>query len=439
MISKFKDFIKISFVQDVGILQVGKFLSIFLGAVSSIILARLLQPELYGIYGLIFAFVALVGIFIDWGASYASLTLLAENYTKKNKQEIKNVLTYFIKITFLAILVVGVLGLILAPLLTELLYENSRIGSLARIILISTFLGVVYNLLVIVLQAIRKIKRLTILESSEKIIHSLLPVAFILIGWGLVGVIWGHLVSILIFLIYSVFAYSSLVKKDSLLPSFKQIFYNLRKIKIRKYFNFGFSIALDKNLGRLVSLMPIIFLGIFALPQEVGYFKIAFAYISIPIMILSPISRLLSVQLPKSKTLGFKILKEHFYKTAFYSGLVSVLLVIPFLILAPYLIKFFYGQEYIESIRLVYYLAIFAALSGFGVGLAPFYRTADKMKTSIIINIFQVILMTVLTIILVKIFSSLIAVILALIITTTIFLLLHFGVVANILRKNSYE
>jgi len=273
MISRFKDFIKISFVQDVGILQTGKFLSIFLGAVSSIILARLLQPELYGIYGLIFAFVALVGIFVDWGASYASLTLLAENYTKKNKQEIKNVLTYFIKITFLAILVVGVLGLILAPLLTELLYENSRIGSLARIILISTFLGVVYNLLIIILQVIRKIKQLTILESFNKFIYSLLPVAFILIGWGLVGVIWGHLVSALIFLIYAIFTYSSLVKKDNLLPSFKQIFSNLRKIKISKYFSFGFLIALDKNIGRLVTLLPVIFLGVFALPQEVGYLK----------------------------------------------------------------------------------------------------------------------------------------------------------------------
>lgn len=432
----FKDFIKISFVQDVGILQVGKFLSVFLGAISSIILARLLMPELYGIYGLIFAFVSLVGIFIDWGAGYASLTLLAENYTKKNKEEIKNVLTYFVKITFLAILIMGVLSIILAPFLTELLYGDSQIGSLARVVLVATFLGVVYNLFVIILQVIRKIKRLTVLESFEKIIHTSLPVIFILAGWGLIGLVWGHVISVFIFLIYSVLAYSFLVKKNDLLPSFKQIFLNLRKVKIRKYFNFGFSIAVDKNLGRLISILPIIFLGIFALPQEVGYFKIAFAYVSIPIMILSPVSRILSVQLPKSKTYGLEILKKHFYKTALYSGLISVILVIPFIILAPYLVKFFYGQEYIESIRLVYYLAIFAALSGFGVGLSSFYRTANKMKTSIIINIFQVVLMTILIVVLVKNISSLMAVIWALIITTTIFLLLHFWVISNILKKN---
>lgn len=435
MISKFKDFIKISFIQDVGILQIGKFISILLSVVASIILARWLGPELYGVYGLIFAFVGLVGIFIDWGAGYASLTLLAESYVKKDKQEIKDILTYFVKITFLAICTIGILSIILAPFLTDQLYQNSQIGSLARIILIATFLGVVYNLLVIVLQAIRQIKQLTILEIFNKLIYTLFPVVFLLIGWSLTGVVWGYFISSLIFLIFAIFVYSFLVKKDEFLPSLKQIFFNLKKVKIKKYFNFGFLIAIDKNLGRLVSILPIIFLGIFALPQEVGYFKIAFAYISIPIMILSPVSRLLSVQLPKSKTFGLKTLKKHFYKTTFYSGLISILLIIPFIFLAPYLIKFFYGQEYIGSIQLVYYLAILAAFSGFGVGVAPFYRTVNKMKTSIIVNIFQVILITILTIVLVKNISSLMAIIWALIITTTIFLLLHFLIIKYIMEK----
>jgi len=154
-------------------------------------------------------------------------------------------------------------------------------------------------------------------------------------------------------------------------------------------------------------------------------------------MILNPVSRLLSVQLPKSKTYGYKILKEHFYKTSFYSGAISIFLVIPFIILAPYLIKFFYGQEYIESIKLVRYLAVFVAFSGFGVGLSPFYRTANKMKISIITNIFQVILMTILTVILVKSISSLMAITWALVITTIIFLSLHFWFVGNIIKKNT--
>jgi len=434
MISRFKDFIKISFVQDVSILGTGKFFSIILSAASSIVLARLLQPELYGIYGLIFAFVALVGIFMSWGGDFASLTLLADAYTKKDKQEIKNILTYFVKVSLLAICIVGVLSVVFAPFLTELLYHNSQIGYLARIVLFGGFLTVIYGLLVIVLQVTRKIKKLTVLEIFNKFIYILLPVTFVLLGCGLTGIVWGYFVSAFIFLILSVFLYSFLSKKNELLPSLKQIFLNFGKIEFKKYFNFGFLIAVDKNIGRFTSLLPIIFLGIFASVQEVGYFKIAFGYITIPSMLLAPISRLLAVQLPKSKAYNLKVLKEHFYKTALYSGLISILLVIPFVVLAPYLIKLFYGSEYIPSIQLVYYLAILIMLSGFGVGLGSFYRTVNKMRISITINTCYAISTVLLIFILIKFYSSLIAIILSLVICAIFFLMLHFYIIKNIFK-----
>ncbi|MBU2579456.1 oligosaccharide flippase family protein [Patescibacteria group bacterium] len=435
MISKFKDFTKISFVQDVGILQVGKFFSILLSVSTSVVLARLLRPELYGIYGLIFAFVGLVGIFMNWGGMYAGLTLLAGVYAKKDKQEIKNVLTYFLKITLLAVGAVGILSVFLAPFLTNLLYHNSQIGHWARMVLLATFLSVIYNFLIIVLQVLRRIKELTILETFNKFIYSLLPIVFVLLGWGLLGVVWGNFISALVLFILSIIYYFSLIKKDELLPTFRQIFSNFKQIRLKKYFNFGFSIALDKNIGNLISILPVIFLGIFASVQEVGYFKIAFGYIAIPSMLLEPVARLLTVQLPKSKTYNLQTLKNHFYKTVFYSGFISALLIIPFIILAPYLIKFFYGMEYIHSIQIVYYLAVLIIFSGFSVGLSAFYRTVNKMKISIILNIFHVAVMALLIFILVKIYSALMAVILSLIFCSAFFLALHLFVVRNIFKN----
>ena len=99
---KAKSFSKISFVRDVGVLQVGRAIFIIFNTASSIILARLLKPELYGIYGLVFAFVGLIGIFLAWGGDYASLTLLPQAYAKKDRTEIKNILAYYVKISLLA-------------------------------------------------------------------------------------------------------------------------------------------------------------------------------------------------------------------------------------------------------------------------------------------------------------------------------------------------
>jgi len=435
MISKFKDFIKISFVRDVGVLEVGKFFFILLSVASSVILARLLGPQLYGIYGLVFAFVGLIGVFMNWGGAHAGLTLLAGAYAKGDKKEIENIITYFIEITIIAILVIGVLSVILAPLLTDLLYNNSQIGSWARIVLIATFLTIVYNLLIIVLQVFRRIKQLAILESLEKLIRSGLPVIFVFLGWGLVGVVWGYFTAIFIFFVLSVLFYLYLVSKYEFLPNFKEIFLNLRKIKLKKYFNFGFLIAIDKNLSRLISLLPIIALGIFTLPEEVGYFKIAFSYITISSLILEPISRLLIVQLPKSRAGNQKLFKEHFWKTTFYSGSISVLLITPFIVLAPFLVKLFYGTEYIPSIELIYYLSILIVFYGFSVGISAFYRTVNRMKISIAINISHVILMILLIYFLVNIYSPLIAVILSIILCAFIFFMLHIYFIKSILKK----
>ena len=435
MISRFKDFIKISFVQDVSILEIGKFFSILFGIASSVILARLLHPELYGVYGLIFAFVGLVGTFMSWGGDFASLTLLSEAYAKKDKQEVKNILTYFVKVTLLAICIIGILSIFLAPFLTDLLYNNSQIGNWAKIVLLAGFLTIAYSLLIIILQATRKIKELTVLEIFNKFTYTLFPIIFVLLGFGLTGIVWGHFISAFIFLVLAIFLYYFLIKKDDLLPNLSQIFSNFRKIEFKKYFNFGFLIAVDKNLGRLASLLPVIFLGIFASMQDVSYFKIALGYILIPSMILEPISRLLTVQLPKSKSYNSQILKEHFYKTALYSGLISILLAIPFVVLAPYLIKLFYGMEYIPSIQLVYYLSVLIIFSGFGVGLGAFYRTVNRMKISITINICYTISVILLIFILIKFYNPLIAIVSSLVICAILSLLFHFYIIRKIFKK----
>ena len=435
IVSGFKNFIKISFVRDVGILQTGKFFSVFLSVIGSIALARLLQPELYGIYGLVFAFVGLVGIFTDWGGSYAGLTLLAKAYAQKDKEAIKNILTYFVKITLLAIGILGILSIVFAPFLTDLIYQNNQVGQWARIILVAVFIGIFYNLLVIVLQSLRKIKKLTILESINKVAYLVFPVGLLWAGFGLAGVIWGHFISSFIFLILSFLIYSSLAQKKEYLPSFKEIFSNFGKIKINKYFKFGFLIALDKNIGRLIALLPVLILGYLTSPAEIGYFKIALGYITIPTLVLGPISRLLMVQLPKSKSYGLDILKRHFFKTTLYSGAIATLMLIPFVVLAPFLINLFYGREYSPSIQLVYYLAIMTILSGLGVGISSFYRTVNRMKTSIAIISAQTVFFVFLTFFSVKIFTFLTAISLSFALSALFATILQFLIIKSIFKN----
>jgi len=431
---RIRDFIQKSFVRDVGILQISKFISVFLSIAGSIIFARFLGPDLFGKYGLVFAFVALANIFTNWGANSSAITLLVQSYAKRDKKEINNILAYFIKTTLLA-MPVGMVIIIFAPFFTSLLYNDHQIGIWSRIILISGFLAIIYNLLIVILQSARKIKQLATVELSHKFTYIISSIIFVMFGWGILGIVFGHFLTALVFLFIGIFIYLRLVRYNQFFPSIKNVINKVRKIRIWKYFKFGFLIALQKNLGCFSSLLPVMFLGIFTLPQDVGYFKVALSYITIPTMILEPISRLLNVQLPRSKVYSWNIFRKHFIRVTVVSIFITVCLTALLVILAPYLVKLLYGSEYIFSIKLVYFMIILPIFSSLSVGFGPFYRTLNRVKISIFIDVFSIILRIVLFLTLMKFYAPIVAIVLGIIITNALSLVIHFFIIKYISKK----
>lgn len=392
--NKIKYFWKKAFVKDVAILQLGSIFSTGLSFVASVVFAQVLGANNYGIYSIVFAFTGLIGMFLDFGTGYASITLIAEAYAKDDKKEIKNILTYFIRVTIVVNLLIGGTALILSPYFTNLLYRSNpeigvlapQIGRYARLVLGAVIIRVMFSMMTIVMCATRKIKALTITENLNKIFYKFMPIAFVLMGMGVFGIVFGHFVSAAIFLVGSIIYYQYLTDKDKLLPTLGEIFYNKEKIEMWRYFKFGLQIAITKNQGVIFKALPLLFLARYTSTQAVGHFKLALSYITIPMLLISCVSRILNVQLPKSRVISRKLLKEHFVKTAVYSFLIGICLLAPFVVMAPILIKFFYGVEFIPSIRISYYLSFYVVIAMFFIGNGPIYRAIYKVKAAVIIN-----------------------------------------------------
>ncbi|TSC94455.1 MAG: hypothetical protein Athens101410_781 [Parcubacteria group bacterium Athens1014_10] len=380
------------FVKDAAVLQIGNIFSTLLSLAASVTYARVLGADNYGLYALVFALVNLLSI-IDFGGFYSTLTLLAEAYHQKDKAKIKNILTYFVKISLMMFFTIGILTIIIAPLIAEFIYKNPQIGNLAQLIIMTGLLKIMFNVLIILLQVLRKVKQLTIIENLNKIIYIIIPVSLVLLGYGLKGIFIGHLITAAIFLPVSYIVYELIAKKEELLPSMKEIFLNLKKVKIAYYVKFGVLIGINQRLGAYYSAIPLLLAGIFISAADIANFKIAFSYITLSGVILAPVARILSVQLPKSKVYGDKILKRDFLKASFLSFCISVAITAGLLVAAPFLIKFFYGKEFINSIRYACYLAPYAILSGLDVGMGAIFRTTKKMKAIIKIHL-TIILLT---------------------------------------------
>jgi len=390
---RFNNFIKRRFVRDTAILQTSGIFSAGLSFLASIIFARILGPDNYGVYSLIFALTSFIGIFVGFGADYTILTLLPEAYTKKDKQEIKNILAYFFKITLIFTVLVNLIAIIIVPLISKILYDQKDIGQLARWILAASIIQVFLIFLILVLQSTRRIKRLAILENTQKLFYSFIPILLVLWGLGLLGIVWGRFFAEIILFIIVFFGYEIIARKDELLPSFSEIFSQIFKVKIKQYFKLGLWITIDKKISNLINVLPIILLGIIAITtSQVAYFKIALSYLGLSFILLAPVSRLLTVQLPKSKAHSLDILKRDFWKSSIFSGVIYLFIVLFFIIMAPFLVKSFYGEGYLICVGLIYALSLSKIFGGFTVGYGTIFRVFNKLKVAVTINVISLFL-----------------------------------------------
>ena len=173
---KLSDLSKIKFVRDTFILQVGTVFRAGVGAITSILLARILEPSGYGIYGLVFSIYGFISILGDPGIGYSTVTRFSEAYARRDRKEAIELLAFFIKISIITTAFILTLGLLGAPYLASRLYNNSEIGNLARLLFLIAPLGIIYALVTTVLQSVRMMKRLTILESLKSVIILLLVI-----------------------------------------------------------------------------------------------------------------------------------------------------------------------------------------------------------------------------------------------------------------------
>lgn len=391
ILDRVKKWRHISFVKDTAVMQMGSGFSTFINILASVAFARILLPEKYGVYSLVFALAGLFALFMNLGADRATLILFADAFEKKDKKEVLNIFIYFLKISLIVSLGIGGLAIIISPIVSTYMYGDPYVGELVRLVILANILGVFYEIISIILQVMRKIKGYVFFDNIKNLLRILFGFALIF-SLGVFGVLVGYLLSVIVSMILSIFAYSYLQRKYEILPSFKEIINNWKGVYIRNYFKFGFLIAVNQNIGQLYSVLPVLFLSLFYPTETVGYFNIAMKYVSLPLVFLSPVSQLLAVRLPQLKASSSPLFARNFYKVSLISGVIAFFLIIPAIIIAPFVIKFFYGSLYIESIKIVYWLIPFTVLSGFSVGIGPLFRTLNRMKEIITINFLIIVL-----------------------------------------------
>ncbi len=376
-----------TFLNNLAILQVGNVIFNVAQAIMGIALTRVLQPENFGIYALSAGLANLFSLFLGVGAQDAVRTIVGETYEKKDRHTTKEALAFLLKISIITG-VIAILLMLSLPFIATHFYHNIQIGFYAQILIVALVVsGLILPLALIGLQIIGDIRGLMLLNLTDQLARPGLGLLFAFLGFGVVGAITGQVLGAGILLVVALIVWQAIIARDAMFGSLGSLFAEMRRVSLRKYLGFSIWVAVDRNIGNLFMILPVLLIGLYVTTTEVTFFKVSFAYVNLALSLLVPISILLNVEFPKLKVTNREKLGPQFAKISLYSLGFSALLTSGAILVAPFLFRVVYGQNFLPGMNYVYAFFVYGALFGIGVGLGPMWRAVNEVKISILINV----------------------------------------------------
>lgn len=357
----------------------------FGGLIFTVLIARILLPELFGIYSLALSIVTIVITFTDFGIDNTFLRYFSEALGNKDKPKARSYFKYFIKIKSLLIALFIIVIIFSAKFISYNIYDKPLL-----------FFALIFSCLFIVMESltnffggiivatknIKSLPILALLNQLMKILLSLLAISLVRYEFKVPSLFVAFAISGAIYL-FLIFLIAYRKDKNSLIGS--QV--DIDKKSVNQYLKF---MAIASLSLTFFGSIDILMLGKFVAVEYLGYYRAA---LSLVITIASLFS-LSSIFLPVFTQISGQRFSRGFHKTLRYILILSIPATAGIVFIARYLVKAVYGNEYLLGAASIYFLSLLIITTPL-IGLySIIFQSKEKPKIvsnailiSLIINI----------------------------------------------------
>jgi len=357
----------------------------FGGLIFTILIARLLLPELFGIYALALSIITIFATFANFGLDETFLRYLSEALSEKNNKKARSYLKYLLKVK--ASLVASIVFLILlsSKFISQTIYHQPLLFYPLIFSCLFIIAESFKNFIAMIFVAIKNLKPAPFLELAHQIIKISFSVFAILVlssefkiaGLFLAAALGGFFHLFLFILI--------LLKKNKSL--FIGDTMSLNKKRINNYWKFVGVTTLSLIFFASIDTLM---LGRFVESTYLGYYKAAMSLI----LTIASLLSLSNIFLPVFTQIHGKRFERGFQKTCRFLILLTIPATIGIIFLGKYLIKAVYGNEYLLGITSIYSLS-FLIITTPLIGLySIIFQSKEKPKVvsnailiSLVVNI----------------------------------------------------
>ena len=327
------------------------FISLFIlkfgGLIFTIIIARLLLPELFGVYSLALSLVTIILVFTDLGTGNTLLRYVSDFLGKRDKNKARSYGKYLLKIKFLLILLSVVILLAISKFLSYTVYENPLLYYpliFSSLFIISESLR---NFFVTYFSAKKDMKTPAFFDFSVqilKIIFSIIALLILTDSLKISGIFLAFFLSSFITLLLVLFV---LVKRDRGLLVGKTE--KIDKKPVNTYLKYMALASLSLVFfGSIDTLM----LGKFVISEYLGYYRVSLSLVLTAASIFS----LSGIFLPIFTQINKRRFERGFQKTMRYLLIISIPATVGLAFIARHLIYLVYGKEYLLATSSIYFL-----------------------------------------------------------------------------------
>lgn len=363
------------------------------GLIFTILIARILLPELFGIYALVLSIITIFTTFTNLGVNETLLRYVSDALGKNNKHKARGYFRYLLKIKATLIIFVILILLLSSKFLSYNIYNNPLL-----------FYPLIFSCLFIIAESFKNFVAHLLLATKNlksfplfELFHQILKISFSILAilvlsseFKVAGLFFAlALAGFVHFFLFISFLYK---KNKNLLIGEKEA---IEKKPVNKYLKFMGVASI--SLVFFVSIDTLM-LGRFVQSNYLGYYQVALSLI----MTLVSMFSISGVLLPMFTQINKKRFERGFQKTFRYLILLSLPATAGILFIGRYLIFVIYGKEYLLATSALYVLSLLIIIGP----LIAFYMTIfeAKEKTKILAKSvsFSLILNIVLNYVLIK-------------------------------------
>ncbi len=339
--------------------------------IFTIILARMLLPELFGLYSLALSTILIFVTFSNLGIWRTLIRFVSRQVGKGNPEKAKSYFIYLTKLKIFLIFIVIVALAISAKFISENYFQKPLFLAFIAGLLYILFIGL-NGLFTRSFQAISKFGTVVAGESIFQVARIILVPLFVF--FSLKSALSD---GVILFYVILALALSYLISLLFLLLNSKKLYFlkekttPLREREKKGIKKFILALSVTIIFGAFLSHIDTIMLGRFVAVEFIGYYSAALNIMMASVALITFSTALL----PVFSGLKRKKLDDFYRKSVEIILTISVLVAIFYFFLAPYIIKIVFGQEYLASIKILRIFSVLLILLPM-IGLLTTYLTS---------------------------------------------------------------